>query len=284
MAGEGGSSSTAATSVTMSRIEAVQTVMPAKSVTKEDSGWLVAGWIRESLGRALVEQPLLGGRLRRVGDSEGEFEIVSNDSGVRLMEARTSMALSEFLELKDWEAVEADQLVFWKDIDGQNPQFYPLFYVQVTNFERGGYSIGISCSLLLADPLGMASFLKRWASIHNTLVSENDKSKLPIFYLLSLRRLNDTPSIHMISSNTSRSRARAKIFNMAENMNSDEKICRTVASVCNEEAECHLGTKMASKYWLFLKKLSEDIKIEACSKEEIMPLSISGLSELRWDV
>lgn len=158
MAGEGGSSSTAATSVTMSRIEAVQTVMPAKvtdprlsrkisvrdplgcgifgrrfhtvlyfkSVTKEDSGWLVAGWIRESLGRALVEQPLLGGRLRRVGDSEGEFEIVSNDSGVRLMEARTSMALSEFLELKDW---EADQLVFWKDIDGQNPQFYPLFYV-----------------------------------------------------------------------------------------------------------------------------------------------------------
>lgn len=30
MAGEGGSSSTAATSVTMSRIEAVQTVMPAK--------------------------------------------------------------------------------------------------------------------------------------------------------------------------------------------------------------------------------------------------------------
>lgn len=156
-------------------------------------------------------------------------------------------------------------------------------FFQVTNFERGGYSIGISCSLLLADPLGMASFLKRWASIHNTLVSENDKSKLPIFYLLSLRRLNDTPSIHMISSNTSRSRARAKIFNMAENMNSDEKICRTVASVCIEEAECHLGTKMASKYWLFLKKLSEDIKTEACSKEEIVPLSISGLSELRWD-
>ena len=95
-----------------------------------DSGWLVAGWIRETLGRALLEQPMICGRLRKGERNDGELEIVSNDSGIRLIEARIHMDLSEFLDLKQREETEP-QLVFWKDIDEQNPQFSPMFYVQV---------------------------------------------------------------------------------------------------------------------------------------------------------
>lgn len=97
----------------------------------EDSGWLVAGWIKESLGRALREQPMLSGRLRRGEDGHGELEIVSNDSGARLVEAKISVPLQEFLDLKEKEKAETE-LVFWKDIDEQSPQFSPLLYVQAS--------------------------------------------------------------------------------------------------------------------------------------------------------
>ena len=113
----------------------LHTVLYYKIAARNDSGWVVAGWFRESLGRALEEQPLLAGRLRRAEDGDQkEFEIVSNDSGVRIMEAAwSSMTLSRFLLLKDRDALEADQLVFWKDIDEENLQFCPLFYVQVSS-------------------------------------------------------------------------------------------------------------------------------------------------------
>lgn len=109
-------------------------------VVDEESGWIVAGWIKESLARALVDQPMLSGRLRRGEDGDGELEIVSNDSGARLIEAKIAMTLPEFLGLKESEDVEAE-LVFWKDIDEQNPQFAPLFYVQVLECANSSYLI-----------------------------------------------------------------------------------------------------------------------------------------------
>lgn len=108
--------------------------------SQEDSGWLHAGWMKESLARALLDQPMISGRLRRrdiAGDDDldqqihHELEIVSNDSGARLIEARIPITLSEFLDSKTRETAEAE-LVFWKDIDEQSPQFCPLFFVQVT--------------------------------------------------------------------------------------------------------------------------------------------------------
>lgn len=156
------------------QIEAIQTVMPMKSTdprlsqrvligenpdsdtfqmrfhmvfcynkaSETDSGWMVAGWIRESLGRALVEKPLLAGRLRSKGENDnisyGEFEIVSNDSGVRLIEAEIPMNLDDFLYLKEKKNVESE-LVFWEDIHEPNTQFSPLFYVQVSPISLFSY-------------------------------------------------------------------------------------------------------------------------------------------------
>ncbi|MDO8030387.1 acyltransferase, partial ['Planchonia careya' phytoplasma] len=92
----------------------------------------MAGWAKECIGTVLQEHPVFAGRLRRrEGGEEERLEMVSNDSGVRLFESRIQKRLSEFLELKEREDAVGG-LVFWKDIDVQNPQFSPLFYVQVT--------------------------------------------------------------------------------------------------------------------------------------------------------
>ncbi|KAF8088600.1 hypothetical protein N665_0536s0048 [Sinapis alba] len=164
-----------------------------------ERGWLVAGWIKESLGRALTEQPMLCGRLRRRRKTTGEedgFEVVANDSGVRLVEARFPASLLEFFEMvkRDKNRAEAET-VFWRDIDEVDPQFSPLFYVQVTNFESGGYSIGISCSILIADLLIETDFLNKWAKIQSCLAHSQTILK-PIFYLSPVKRdkfINELP-------------------------------------------------------------------------------------------
>lgn len=99
----------------------------------EDCGMFLAGWIKESLAMALLEYPILAGRIQmkgKNGDNKG-FEIVSNDSGIRFYEARFPMNLSEFLGLSGKENLEGE-LVFWKEIDEQTPQFSPLFYIQAS--------------------------------------------------------------------------------------------------------------------------------------------------------
>ena len=40
---------------------------------------------------------------------------------------------------------------------------------QLTRFQDGGYAVGASCSLLLADPLSLVGFLKSWAGKHAEL-------------------------------------------------------------------------------------------------------------------
>lgn len=107
-------------------------VLYYKKVAEDDSGYLLAGWTKESLGRALLDHPILGGRLRSSQKGDGELVIVSNDSGIRMMEARIPMTLEEFIGRKEMEDVE-NELVFWKDIDEQNPQYSPLFYIQVSD-------------------------------------------------------------------------------------------------------------------------------------------------------
>lgn len=121
--------------------QCLHVVLYYNKASEEDSGWLHAGWMKEySLNMALLDQPIISGRLRRrdIGDDDpdrqpqhAELEIVSNDSGARLIEARIPITLSEFFNSKTRQVAEAE-LVFWKDIDEQNPQFCPLFFVQVT--------------------------------------------------------------------------------------------------------------------------------------------------------
>ncbi|KAK7252700.1 hypothetical protein RIF29_36841 [Crotalaria pallida] len=236
----------------------------------DDDDKHLAGWIVESLGKALLEHPLLAGRLhRREGD---DFEIVSNDSGVRLLEAVYPITLSEFLELNEMENHEAE-LVFWKEIDNQFPQFSPLFYVQVTNFRRGGYAIGICCSLLLAEVFIADNFLEKWAQIHNKqLLSQNEGNhQVPIFGHLHVKNPDPFPS-HMISRTLTTNEVESFVFKITttttEDVDFNEGMLKELAMLCVEDSEEKLHRKMGSGFSLLVKESTEEvIKVESCSKE-----------------
>ncbi|XP_027337442.1 acetyl-CoA-benzylalcohol acetyltransferase-like [Abrus precatorius] len=231
----------------------------------EDCDSVLAGWIVESLGRALVEHPLLAGRLHRKeqGDTDnmGLWEIVSNDSGVRLYEAQFPMMLSEFLALSEKEHLEAE-LVFWKEIDEHNPQFSPLFYVQVTHFECGGYSVGIGCSLLLADILILENFLKKWTEIHNSVLIQNEEIKTPLFYHPLLTQNHESLPTDLISRTPSKNEIHTMIFKFtAKDLNFNKELWRELAMQCVAEAEQKLCKKVGSNFSVLVKESSEVIKI-----------------------
>ena len=101
-----------------------------KNKKEEDSGLYSGGWIRQSLGNALMEKPILAGRLRR--SENGDLEIISNDSGVRCVEVRVPLTMVEFLEFKKNNKFDGEtKLVSWNHVDASNPLFSPLFYIQV---------------------------------------------------------------------------------------------------------------------------------------------------------
>ncbi|XP_028762538.1 tryptamine hydroxycinnamoyltransferase 2 [Neltuma alba] len=242
-----------------------QVVMYYENVNEEEGfGWVLAGWIVESLGIALSENPMLAGRLQKKADQgEGgdtEMEIVSNDCGIRMAEARISIALSDFLESSDRHNLEHD-LVFWKDIDEQSPEFSPLFYVQVTNFKCGGYSIGISCSLLLADFLVVDNFLKKWADIHKNEALRNGETKTPLFYHPRLKN-PEVPPPNIIRRTPYKNGGQSLLFKITSE---DSEFERESARLCVQEAEKRLQRKMGSKFSLFVKERSEAMKAETCA-------------------
>ncbi|XP_061343927.1 anthranilate N-benzoyltransferase protein 2-like [Gastrolobium bilobum] len=241
-----------------------QIVLYYEKLNEEERSWCLAGWIVESLTRALMEHPLLAGRLQRRGGVGGDthkcLEIVSNDSGIRFLEARYPTSLSQFLELNKKEHLEAE-LVFWKEIDDQCLEFSPLVYIQVTNFECGGYSIGISCSLLLAEILIVENFLKKWAEIHKML-PQNEEIKTPTFYYPDLKIHEPLPS-YIISQTENKNGVLSTVFEVTTK---DANFSKELALLCVEDAERKLNLKMGSDFSLVVKKSSEIIKVESCSK------------------
>ncbi|KAE9596753.1 putative taxadien-5-alpha-ol O-acetyltransferase [Lupinus albus] len=237
-----------------------------KMKEEDHDGWHLAGWIVESLAMVLLEHPLLAGRLHR--REVGDFEIVSNDSGIRLLEAMYPICLAEFLVLNEKENLEGE-LVFWKEIDDHFPQFSPLFYVQVTNFECGGYSIGISCSLLLAEVLVVENFLKKWSEIHNKMLPNNEVMKTPmaIFSHPHVKNHDLLPS-HIINRTiTKKNEVKNLVFKITtEGVDFNQGLWRELAMHCVEGAEKKLHIKMGSDFSLLVKESFEVIKVETCSK------------------
>ncbi|MCD7466900.1 hypothetical protein HAX54_003979 [Datura stramonium] len=254
-----------------------------------DSGWILAGWFKESLGSAIVESPIFAGRLRKL---EEDLELVSNDSGVRMLEANYAMNMDDFLDLKKKENVE-NELVYWEDIHETSPQFSPLFYVQVTNFKCGGYSIGISCSLFLADPFAMTSFLKTWSKIHNHLVSQIDSPKIPAFYTPNFTKIGSSPTLSTSPKTRNQMITQTLIFKnpknplkLNNNNNNNDEFLKNLASKCIGEIEGKIGRKISSNFTFLVKENFESVKVENCSRDEIIKDEESGLLSIitaNWD-
>ncbi|CAA7406769.1 unnamed protein product [Spirodela intermedia] len=165
-----------------------RTVLYYRRADELEDAWSVSAHLKESLSAALVVDPLIAGRIRRRDDGDGGgLEVRLNDAGLRLVQAKADFTMTDLLASPEREVVEA-HLAHWVGVDEEKPQFSALFFIQVTGFLDDGISIGLCCSLFLADPLLLSNFLHKWAQIHATMHAQKQFVSAGIFNLGAFRR------------------------------------------------------------------------------------------------
>ena len=156
---------------------------------------------------------------------------------------------------------------------------------QVTNFECGGYSIGVSCSPVLVDPLTIICFLRKWGEIHGEMMSGTEGAKLPVFYLPKLKPNRSSPA-NTVGLNPSKGRGKSVIFTAhGRRLNLGDHTAKSLSLLCVAEAESKLGLKTDSKFYVIVKETSGVVKVESLSGEGPMqkPLDIvGGLNPGSW--
>lgn len=131
----------------------------------------------------------------------------------------------------------------------------------MTNFESGGYSIGISCSILIADLLIETEFLTKWAKIQTSLAHSYTTVK-PIFYLPPVKRDKFTNELARPVS----------VLDRGETLVIRAKTCSKTPLACMKKS-----VKATEDVFLFCKEQSggenntnerHGMKVEIHSKEE----------------
>ncbi|XP_062192402.1 uncharacterized protein LOC133895895 [Phragmites australis] len=163
--------------------------------------WEEALWAKESLSEALANHPEMAGRLRRRAD--GSWEVKLNDAGARFARATAEVTVEEFLAAtrydKDRRARWEAALAPWADVNAEDPDMCALFYLQVTRFQGdGGYAVGVSCSLMLCDPLSLARFLLSWARTHEETKAQNGLVTNPLMQYASYFHRPDAMAVRAL--------------------------------------------------------------------------------------
>lgn len=159
----------------------------------------------------------------------------------------------------------------------------------MTNFDCGGYSIGISCSILLADLLFKGNFLQKWAKMHKDMLYKNNVPGTPIFYIPNLKNDHRPVTPVFSSSPCKNNNGQTLIFKIDAESTTDSEnktfSIKLAILLRVEEAEKKLGSKMAWEFPLFLSEPSRKIiKVEKCSKHEDFKRKLShGIVSECWD-
>uniref|UniRef100_A0A0E0CP79 Uncharacterized protein n=1 Tax=Oryza meridionalis TaxID=40149 RepID=A0A0E0CP79_9ORYZ len=166
------------------RVRAVLYYRSGGGAAAAPGAWEDGVWVKESLSEALADHPEMAGRLRRRAD--GSWEVKLNDTGVRLLQATVDATLDEFLAGGKGLARREAALAPWTDVNADDPDMYPPFFMQLTRFQGdGGYAVGVSCALVLADPLTLARFLLSWARTHARIKAQGKATPLPMAQYLA---------------------------------------------------------------------------------------------------
>uniref|UniRef100_A0A7N0RDC0 Uncharacterized protein n=1 Tax=Kalanchoe fedtschenkoi TaxID=63787 RepID=A0A7N0RDC0_KALFE len=249
-----------------------------KASEEEDSGRVMIGRLKESLGVALCEYPMLTGRIKW---ENRELVLVATDSGMRLVEAKFPIKMDEFVGMEGRAAAEGE-LVYWEDLKPEDPQFSPLAYIQVTEFECGGYSIGLSLSVLLGDSLELTGFLKRLAATHLDIFFK--QSKPPAIYLPK----HKSAKLYPVPSNLSRRRPGCQTLLYRIDAGSlDATMLKGLASLCAKDAEQKLDADLGLDFTLYAKDGSTgDLVVEKGLRKGLAWPTANALPELngaKWD-
>ncbi|CAL5194627.1 unnamed protein product [Lathyrus oleraceus] len=120
--------------------------------------------LRESLSKVLSMYPTVTGRLARVEEDGGDWEIRCNDTGVRVIKANVDSTIEKWLSSSAGGPDEA-QLIAWDDMPLDTSTWSP-FQIQINSFKEGGIAIGVSCTHMIADLTFLSSFFKSWSQIY----------------------------------------------------------------------------------------------------------------------
>ncbi|KAG0526872.1 hypothetical protein BDA96_06G183200 [Sorghum bicolor] len=239
-----------------------------------------AAWVKVSLCAALVDHPEMAGRLRRRGDGGNDdddddgrlWEVKLRDTGVRLVQASVEATMAEFLEARgvDRERKEA-ALALWTDVDVHEPDICAPLFMQLTRFSDGGYAVGVSCSLLLADPLSLIGFLKSWARKNAEMQAQSKHVAHPVIqythYIQSpgaakrVKSGTSTLGIATTAADDSTTTTTTVLFG-APDTTSDH---RALAAACVGMASKRLGgAKQPPRFTVMARDSSKGLHVQTC--------------------
>nr|GEX77988.1 protein eceriferum 26-like [Tanacetum cinerariifolium] len=146
------------------------------------------------------------GRFRK--SDSGRPSIKCNDCGVRLIEAKCKMSLDEWLQSKD---DEGHKLLVPNQVLGPDLPYSPLVLMQLTKFECGGTSVGISWAHVLGDVFSAVGFTNLWGLATSKKYpaqplrmahpnNEAHESKVPAKDLVAIKRVGPVGD-HWVATN-----------------------------------------------------------------------------------
>ncbi|XP_073001925.1 protein ECERIFERUM 26-like [Typha latifolia] len=103
----------------------------------------------------------VSGRIWRSSETERPF-VKCNDCGVRIIEAKCSKTIEEWLEaseLSQWRYLVSDKVL------GPDLHFSPMVYIQFTRFKCGGMAIGFSWAHVLGDAASATNCINLWGKL-----------------------------------------------------------------------------------------------------------------------
>ncbi|KAJ0232318.1 hypothetical protein HA466_0291830 [Hirschfeldia incana] len=138
-------------------------------------------------------QPAIG-RVNK--NQDGILEVKCNDAGLRILKAKVSVGIDEWLRSAD--GPEESDLTAWEDMP-EDPSTWSPFRLQINEFEGGGWAIGLSCPHMHADATTLTVILKSWteAQRRQCIVHPPSFSPLP-------SNLTDTDAVNSESDSFSK--------------------------------------------------------------------------------
>ncbi|KAG8071662.1 hypothetical protein GUJ93_ZPchr0006g46437 [Zizania palustris] len=211
-------------------------------------------WVKESLSEALADHPEMAGRLRRRAD--GSWDVKLNDTGMRLLQATVELPLDEFLAAKDLPRKEA-ALASWTDVNADDPDMCPPIFMQLTRFQGdGGYAIGVSCALVMSDPLSLARFLLSWAGTHARMRAQSKVSPHPMAQYIAYFKHSETGrrrvrSVPLDSFAADGAGGETVLFRArAPAGAAPDGHYRALGAACLDKASEELGAAKVSRLWI----------------------------------
>ncbi|KAF8097949.1 hypothetical protein N665_0278s0011 [Sinapis alba] len=145
--------------------------------------------VRIPLSELLSMYPPVIGRVNK--NQEGILEVKCNDAGLRVLKAKVSVGIDEWLRSADGH--EESDLTAWEDMP-EDPSTWSPFRLQINEFEGGGVAIGLSCPHMHADATTLTVLLKSWTEAQRRQCIIHPPSFSPLPY--NLTETNAVNSYH----------------------------------------------------------------------------------------